>query len=88
MEVYFWLVVGLFVTFGGTFVAGVIWGGTSARRKMAAELCAIYTVCGADGSRAKQEVRDAIKLITNEFTELKAHSSVVWLWVHKTIQKL
>lgn len=88
MEVYFWLVIGLFVALGSAFLGGVVWGGTTARQKMAAELCAIYHVCGADGSRAKQEVRDAIKLIMDEFVDLKGKSSVVWLWVHKTISKL
>lgn len=71
--------------FALTFIGGVLYGATGARRKMAAELVAMYMYAGAEGSKARAEVKDAIRLVMEEFTNFRAKTTVVWAWVHKTI---
>lgn len=68
-----------------TFIGGVLYGATGARRKMAAELVAMYMYAGAEGSKAREEVKGAIRLVMEEFDAFKAKTTVVWAWVHKTI---
>lgn len=71
-----------------TFAAGAVYGGATARKTMAAELVAMYSYAGAEGSKARKEVGEAIELITTEFAALRAKTSVVWAWVHKTVKEI